>query len=95
MLSFQKLSLGSKSWHEALCYIWADKEGYFQKLPYGLETSDMPSEGLGEMFESESDMCPGIYLLRAMGAERRVSRVQTPTPNKFGGSLGLWGVLKL
>ena len=38
----------------ALCYIWADKGGYFQKLYYASETSDMTSEGLGEMFEGDS-----------------------------------------
>ena len=29
------------------------KGGYFQKLSYGSEASDMTSEGLGEMFEAE------------------------------------------
>ena len=30
------------------------KEGYFQKLSWGSEISDMSSEGLGEMFEGDS-----------------------------------------
>ena len=38
----------------ALCYIWADKGGYFQKLSEDSKTSDMTSEGLGEMFEGDS-----------------------------------------
>jgi hypothetical protein len=44
----------------ALCYIWEDKGGYFQKLSWDSETSGMASEGLGEMFEGDSaDMCAG------------------------------------
>ena len=52
--------------------------GYFEKLSKGSETSDMTSEGLGEMFEGDSaDMCAGKFPLVSMGAERRVLRAQT------------------
>ena len=35
--------------------------GYFQKLSEGSETSDMTSEGLGEMFELDSaDSAPAV-----------------------------------
>ena len=38
----------------------------------------MTSEGLGEVFEGDyADMCAGKFPLVSMGAERRVSRVQT------------------
>jgi hypothetical protein len=43
--------------------------GYFQKLSYDSETSDMTSDGLGEMFECDSaDTCAGKFPLRSMGA---------------------------
>jgi hypothetical protein len=48
--------------------MWADKEGYFQKLSQGSETSDMTSVGLAEMFERDSsDMCAGKFPLTLMG----------------------------
>ena len=51
----------------ALCYIWADKGGNFQKSQDS-ETSGMTSEGLGEMFEGDSaDTCAGKFLLMLMG----------------------------
>ena len=41
--------------------------GKFQKLSYGSETSDMTSEGLGEMFEGDSaDMYAGKFPLMLM-----------------------------
>ena len=44
----------------------------------GSETSDMTSEGLGEMFEGDSaDMCAGKIPLVSMGAEQRVSCART------------------
>ena len=43
--------------------------GYSQKLSYDSETSDMTSDGLGEMFECDSaDTCAGKFPLRSMGA---------------------------
>jgi hypothetical protein len=40
----------------------------FQKLFYVSETSDMTSEGLGEMFEVDSaDTCAGNFLIVLMG----------------------------
>ena len=40
-----------------------------QKLSWGSETSDMTSEGLGEMFEGDSaDMCAVKFPLVSMGA---------------------------
>ena len=37
-------------------------------MSYGSETSDMTSEGLGEMFEGDSaDMCAGRFRLVSMG----------------------------
>ena len=37
-------------------------------MSYGSETSDMTSEGLGEMFEGDSaDMCAGKFPLVSMG----------------------------
>ena len=43
-----------------MLYLGEQKGGYFQKLLKGSETSDMTSEGLGEMFEGDSeDMCAG------------------------------------
>ena len=42
----------------ALCYIWTNKGGDFQKLSYGSETLGITSEGLGEMFEGDfANMC--------------------------------------
>jgi hypothetical protein len=44
------------------------KGGYFKKLSLGSETSDMTSEGLGEMFESDStDTCVEKFPLMSMG----------------------------
>jgi hypothetical protein len=37
-----------------LCSIWVYKEGYFQKLSEGSESSDMTSEGLEELFKGNS-----------------------------------------
>ena len=34
-------------------YIWVHKGGNLKKLSYGSKTSDMTSEGLGEMFEGD------------------------------------------
>jgi hypothetical protein len=46
----------------ALCYIWEEKGGYFEKLHKGSEFSDTASEGFGEMFEGESaDTCTGEF----------------------------------
>ena len=43
------------------------QRGYFPKLSYGSETSDMTSEGLGEMFEGDSaGTCAGKFLLMSM-----------------------------
>ena len=40
----------------------------FQKLSWGSETSDMSSEGLGEMFEGDSaDVCGRKFSLTSMG----------------------------
>ena len=40
------------------------------KLSYGSETSDMTSEGLGEMFEGDSaDTCASKFPLLLMGAQ--------------------------
>ena len=51
----------------ALCYKWADKGGYFPKLSYGSETSDMTCEGSREMIEGDSaDMCGGKFPLMTM-----------------------------
>ena len=37
-------------------------------MSYGSETSDMTSEGLGEMFEGDSaDLCAGKFPLKLMG----------------------------
>jgi hypothetical protein len=61
----------------ALCYIWVDKGGYFQKLSYGSETSDMTSKGLEEMFEGDSaDMCAGKFPLVLIGGRVEVSRTR-------------------
>ena len=44
------------------------KGGYFQRLSQGSETSDITSEGLGEMFEGDyADMCVGKIPLMSMG----------------------------
>ena len=44
------------------------KGGYFEKLSNGSKTSDMTSEGLGEVFEGDSaDMCAGKFPLVSMG----------------------------
>jgi hypothetical protein len=44
------------------------KGGYFEKLSYGSETSDMTSEGLGEVFKGDSaDTCTGKFPLVSMG----------------------------
>ena len=52
----------------ALSYIWGVKGGIFKKLSLGSETSDMTSEGLGEMFEGDSaDMCAGKFPLVSVG----------------------------
>jgi hypothetical protein len=41
---------------------------YFEKLSKGSKTSDMTSEGLGEVFEGDSaDMCAGKFPLVSMG----------------------------
>ena len=53
-----------------MIYIWADKGGYFQKLSQVSETSDMTSEGSGEMFEGDSaDMCARKFPLMLMGGQ--------------------------
>ena len=53
--------------------------GYFQKLSYGSETSDMTSEGLGEMFEGDSaDMCGGKFPLMLMGGRACETRERGP-----------------
>ena len=55
----------------ALCYIWADKGGYFQKLSLGSLTSDMTSKGLGEIFEGDyADMCNERISLMAKGGKK-------------------------
>ena len=42
--------------------------GYFQKSARDSETSDMTSEGLGEMFKGDSaDTCGGKFPLMSMG----------------------------
>ena len=42
--------------------------GYFQKSARDSETSDMTSEGLGEMFKGDSaDTCGGKFPLMLMG----------------------------
>jgi hypothetical protein len=42
--------------------------GYFEKLSNGSKTSDMTSDGLGEVFEGDSaDMCGGKFPLVLMG----------------------------
>ena len=44
------------------------KGGYFEKLSIGSKTSDMTSEGLGEVFEGDSaDTCGGKFPLVSMG----------------------------
>ena len=44
------------------------KGGYFEKLSKGSKTSDMSSEGLGEVFEGDSaDMWAGKFPLLSMG----------------------------
>ena len=44
------------------------KGGYFQKLSLGFETSDMTSDGLGEMFEGDSaDVCGRKFPLMSRG----------------------------
>jgi hypothetical protein len=54
-------------------------EGYFQKLSYGSETSDMTSEGMGEMFEGDSaDTCARKFPLALMGGPRGGTRVPDP-----------------
>ena len=60
----------------ALCYNWADKGGYFQNLSYGSETSDMTSEGFGEMLEGDSaDMCGRKFPLMSMGGSIGMSGI--------------------
>ena len=57
----------------ALCDLWVDKGGYFEKLSESSNTLNMTSEGLGEMFEGDSaDMCGGNFSLMSMGAEQSV-----------------------
>ena len=49
-------------------YKLGGKGGYFEKLSNGSKTSDMTSEGLGEVFEGDSaDMCAGKFPLVSMG----------------------------
>ena len=49
------------------------KGGYFQKLSLGSETSDMTSQGLGEMFEGDSaDTCAETFPLVSMGGQEDV-----------------------
>ena len=44
--------------------------GYFQKSSRDSKTSDMTSEGLGEMFECDSaDMCTEKFPLMSMGGQ--------------------------
>jgi hypothetical protein len=58
-------TLGSLPLPLALCYIWADKGGYFQ----GYEISDMTSLVLGEMFEGDSaNTFAGKFPLMLMGS---------------------------
>ena len=49
---------------------WGGQEGYFQKLSLVAETSEMTSEGLGEMFEGDfADMCGEKCPLMLMGGQ--------------------------
>ena len=51
--------------------------GYFQKSSRDSETSDMTSDGLGEMFEGDSaDTCAGKFPLMSMGGRANVKRAQ-------------------
>jgi hypothetical protein len=46
------------------------KGGYFEKLSKGSKTSDMTSEGLGEVFEGDSaDISAGKFPLVSMGGQ--------------------------
>jgi hypothetical protein len=46
------------------------KGGYFEKLSNGSKTSDMTSEGSGEVFEGNSaDTCAGKFPLVSMGGQ--------------------------
>jgi hypothetical protein len=49
------------------------KGGYFQKLSWGSKTSDMYSEGMGQMFGGDfADICNEKISLMRLGAERTV-----------------------
>ena len=59
--------------------------GHFQKLSYGSKTSDMTSEGLGNMFVRDSaDTCTGKFQLMSMGGRAEGQACADPgarTPN--------------
>ena len=67
-----------------LCAVHIGRQGQVETISGNIrkETqsilSDITSEGLGKMFEGDSaDTCGKKIPLMSMGAERRVSRVQT------------------
>ena len=61
----------------------------FQKLSLGSETSDMTSEGLGEMFEGDSaDMCGGKFPLVLMGGQAEGLACADPEARTFIGASG-------
>ena len=49
-------------------FSWGEEGGISKELSLGSETLDMTSEGLGEVFEGDSeDMCAGKFPLVSMG----------------------------
>ena len=70
--------MGSPPTPYTMLYLGGQR-GYFQKLSKVSETSDMTSEGLGNMFEGDSaDTCCGKFQLTLIGGLIRGSRVRRP-----------------